>query len=54
MFTKASATKTQLLDDLYCSVVTSIDQGEKIMPVRKCFDEVVAKNGCSYIGKRGG
>ncbi|OHU85489.1 MULTISPECIES: phage minor head protein [Pseudoalteromonas] len=52
-FTVAGATKTQLLDDLYKSVVASIEQGETITSFRKRFDEVVAKHGWSYNGKRG-
>lgn len=52
-FTVAGATKTELLDDLYKSVVASIEQGETITSFRKRFDEVVAKHGWSYNGKRG-
>ncbi|WP_419147566.1 phage minor head protein [Pseudoalteromonas 'SMAR'] len=52
-FTVAGATKTELLNDLYKSVEASIENGESISKFRKHFDDVVAKHGWSYKGKRG-
>ncbi|MEO0368004.1 MAG: phage minor head protein, partial [Pseudomonadota bacterium] len=52
-FTVAGATKLQLLQDLYQAVQNSILDGTTITQFRKDFDEIVARHGWSYKGKRG-
>lgn len=52
-FTIAGATKTELLNDIYKDVVSSIESGETLSEFRKRFDSTVTKHGWSYNGKRG-
>lgn len=52
-FTVAGATKLDLLQDLRGAVAKAIEDGETISQFRKRFDQVVAKHGWSYKGKRG-
>lgn len=52
-FTIAGATKADLLNDLYQSVLQVKKNGGTISDFRKDFDHIVQKHGWSYKGKRG-
>ncbi|MBQ4864420.1 phage head morphogenesis protein [Pseudoalteromonas sp. MMG013] len=52
-FTVAGATNTELLGDLHKAVTHAIEDGETLAAFRKRFDDIVAKHGWSYNGKRG-
>ena len=52
-FTVAGATKADLLNDLYESVLSAIEDGESIGQFRKRFDKIVEGHGWQYKGKRG-
>lgn len=52
-FTVAGATSLSLLEDLYNAVHNAILDGTTITQFRKDFDNIVARHGWSYKGKRG-
>lgn len=52
-FTVAGATSLELLQDLYSAVQDSILDGTTLTEFRKRFDDIVARHGWSYKGKRG-
>lgn len=52
-FTIAGATKADLLNDFYGSVLSAIENGESIGQFRKRFDKIVEGHGWQYKGKRG-
>lgn len=52
-FTVAGATKLSLVQDLYQTVQNGILDGTTLNTFRKDFDNIVARHGWSYNGKRG-
>jgi SPP1 gp7 family putative phage head morphogenesis protein len=52
-FTVAGANTTELVNDLMKSIDLVISEGKTISDFRKDFDNIVAKHGWSYKGKRG-
>lgn len=52
-FTVAGASKLSIVSDFYESMRTLIENGGTLNDFRKDFDNIVAKHGWSYNGKRG-
>lgn len=52
-FTVAGASTQALVEDFQVAVLKAIEQGETLATFRQDFDQIVARNGWSYRGRRG-